>query len=77
MNLRAVKGMNDFLPSDARQARRVEEAFRRTTEPGETVTTWFDSGAMFRAEGPQRGRCRQCQQVGAELDGERLEKVAA
>lgn len=125
--------MNDFLPSDARQARRVEEAFRRTMERagfgevrtplvestalfvravgegtdivdkemysftrhdegltlrpegtagaarayiehkvhgGETVTKWFYTGAMFRAERPQRGRYRQFHQVGAEIYGD-------
>ena len=50
MNLRAVKGMNDFLPTDARQARRVEEAFRRTMERagfGEVRTPLVEPTALF------------------------------
>jgi histidyl-tRNA synthetase len=50
MNLRAVKGMNDFLPSDSRQARRVEEAFRRTMERagfGEVRTPLVEPTALF------------------------------
>lgn len=50
MNLRAVKGMNDFLPADARQARRVEEAFRRTMERagfGEVRTPIVEGTGLF------------------------------
>jgi len=36
----------------------------------EPVTRWWYSGAMFRAERPQRGRYRQFYQLGAELFGD-------
>ena len=36
----------------------------------EPVTRWYYSGAMFRAERPQRGRYRQFYQLGAEVFGD-------
>ena len=42
--------MNDFLPADARQARRVEEAFRRTMERagfGEVRTPIVEGTGLF------------------------------
>ena len=48
-------------------ARAYVEHGVHTREP---VTRWYYSGAMFRAERPQRGRYRQFHQAGAEIYGD-------